>query len=657
MKQIITAEQLLFLKRHSLVVLFICYLPHITNQPIWLLFTFIAAITYRVIADSFHYAPLPWWMRAFVVISFLFVLSSIPISSSFFISLLLTFIILKCLELNTIRDLKALILSNFLLIFSALIISQDLLMIGYMFFALFANLSLMIKLSAPEVPLRKISSKSGKQLLIIIPFSLLLFYVFPRFEPLWRIPNATKVNTSLDDKLTPGSLSGMFGDDSTVMQITFTKEPVLRGYWRGMTMSFYNGETWYTADYDAKKLNILPSLSRQRSADYEILLEPTHRKYLYYQGFVVASEPHLLFSTNHGLLRRNQSIVNKRFAYAAKVSKAPYQPLNSKEYAQSTQLPPNANPRLTAWTKNIYRQQHFNTKSFTTYLKNYIHDQPFWYSLNPPPLGFTNNQMDKFWFDTQAGYCEHYASALTFILRTAGIPARVVVGYYGGEWNPFTRAITIKQNHAHAWLEYWQEDVGWQRFDPTTFIPPSRIDSAIYNRNMMLSAQHEDMTLADFSWRARILLIRNSLKFYTERWFTYYNHHTQQHLLRNLGLQRIKSDQLLQISVTAIPVFFILLGLYYQWRQRVRLDPLIHEYHALQHSFRLFDLRIKPSDTLKQQCDSLTNKMPALSSTLNEFIKRYEQLRLIRDSENKKDNKRQTILLFRQLRIKLTEYK
>ncbi len=195
-----------------------------------------------MVADTFHYAPLPWWARLIIVIAFLFMLSSIPISSGFFISLLLTFVILKCLELNTVRDLKALILSNYLLIFSGLIVSQDLWMVVYLFVAVFANLSLMIKLSAPEVPLSQISSKSGMQLLIIIPLSILLFYVFPRLDPLWRIPTVTKLNASLEEKMNAGSIVGMFGDDSTAMQITFAKQPILRGYWRGILLSFYNGK-------------------------------------------------------------------------------------------------------------------------------------------------------------------------------------------------------------------------------------------------------------------------------------------------------------------------------------------------------------------------------------------------------------------------------
>ncbi len=112
---------------------------------------------------------------------------------------------------------------------------------------------------------------------------------------------------------------------------------------------------------------------------------------------------------------------------------------------EATQLPSNINPRLNAWAKNQFANSQQNIQAFIIFLQDYIHQQPFWYTLTPPALDSTNrNQMDSFWFDTKKGYCEYYASAVTYILRAAGIPARVVIGYHGGEWNPITHAITIQ---------------------------------------------------------------------------------------------------------------------------------------------------------------------------------------------------------------------
>ena len=77
------------------------------------------------------------------------------------------------------------------------------------------------------------------------------------------------------------------------------------------------------------------------------------------------------------------------------------------------------------------------------------------------------------------GFCSHYAGALVYILRAANIPARVVGGYQGGEINPLTGHVVVRQYLAHAWVEYWQENKGWQRVDPTAAVAPSRIHDSL----------------------------------------------------------------------------------------------------------------------------------------------------------------------------------
>lgn len=643
-------QSLITLKRYALLVLFICYIPHITTQPAWLFVLFLAAIGYRVIADYYSTPPLPWWVRLGIVSSCLFLLSGNIFSSGFFIRFLVAFVVLKCVELNTTRDLKVLILCNFLLMFSALIVTQDLWIIIYLFVAIFSNLALMIKLSAPEVSLSQITSKSGQQLLIVIPLSILLFYVFPRIDPLWKVPSMSKVSTGLDEKMMPGSVAGLFYDDSTVMQITFKKNPILRGYWREMILNFFNGQSWYPSLYSYSGFSILSGLKANEVADYDILLEPTQKKWLFYDGYPMAGKPTLLFSPNHGLVRTNKENIIKRFSYAIKVQLAPYRALSSDERTEATQLPGKINPRLSAWAKEQFAKANQDPKVFIDFLRQYIHEQSFWYTLTPPSLMASENQMDTFWFESQKGFCEHYASAVTFILRSAGIPSRIILGYYGGKWNPITNSITIPQNSAHAWLEYWQEGTGWRQLDPTSFIASTRIDKTIQTRDSYFSSQGGYASLFEAPWRQKISLLIDSARFYSERWFFLYNQTTQQNLLQNMGLGKWSAEELLQAFVSLVPLLFILIGLYYHWQQKRSLDPLLVEYHLLQNEFRRLHVATHPSATLKQQCESIIEKVPALHSTMNNFMLRYEQLRLMGSVDDEKANKKQVILLFKKLR-------
>ena len=88
-----------------------------------------------------------------------------------------------------------------------------------------------------------------------------------------------------------------------------------------------------------------------------------------------------------------------------------------------------------------------------------FHDDGFTYDLDAPPLD--RDSIDDFLFNTKTGFCEHYASAFTFLMRAAGIPARVVVGYQGGYWNAFAHYLLIRQSDAHAWSEVWLAGRGW----------------------------------------------------------------------------------------------------------------------------------------------------------------------------------------------------
>jgi transglutaminase-like putative cysteine protease len=639
---------LLALKRHALIVFLICYVPLAMTQPAWLFILFSAIVGYGLLEDYYSAPPTRWWVHLMLIIGCLFLLGRTIFISGFFIRFFLAFIILKYLEVRSIRDIKIIILCNFFVILSALVVTQELWIILYLLVAIAANFSIMLKLSAPEVSFNQISSKNGLQLLIIIPLSLLLFYVFPRINPLWQMPSLEKSKISLSDKMTPGSIADLFDDDRTAMQITFTNNnPVLNGYWRAVILNYYTGETWYLGIYKYSSFQTLNELKENELPDYEILLEPTQIRWLPYLDNPVAARTDLIFDPNHGLIRENKRPITERFSYSIKAQLQPYQALNSTDYAEATQLP-NLNPRLRDWAKEQFEKANKDPAAFIAFLRQYIHEQPFWYSLQPPGLNANINQMDTFWFDTQKGFCEHYASAVTFILRATGIPARVVLGYHGGQWNPITHSITIQQHRAHAWIEYWQEGAGWQLLDPTFFIARERIDKNIQARQQ--EQLNQAFSISATSWGRGIIFMLDSVRFYSERWFLFYNQNTQKNLLQYVGLGNWDTYQLLQISVVSIPLFFFLIGLYYSWWQRRRLDPLLHEYHLLQNEFRKLNIATPPSATLNQQCTTLVSKVPALSHVLSSFIYRYEELRLKQVQGDDKPNKRETILLFKKLR-------
>jgi transglutaminase-like putative cysteine protease len=650
----ISQKKLIMLKQQVMLALFICYIPHIASEPWWLFGIFSAAIGYRLLADYYNYSRIPTWIIVLLTWGCLLLLYGSALTIEFYIRCFLIFVIFKCMETYALRDLKVLIICNFYLIFSALIIVQELWIIPYLIVAIFANLAIMLKLSASEVTLKQMSSKSSKQLLIAIPLSILLFFVFPRIIPHWNVPALAKGSVGLADTMSPGSVSELFDDDSVAMQITFNKNPILNGYWRGIILSFYTGETWNSTWYNYLNSVHLPELAANETPDYQVLLEPKQKKWLLYNGYPVAGEPNLIFSPSHWLARQNRQPITQRVIYSLKVQAAPYKELSHNEYLETTQLPNEINPRLTAWAKEQFAKTHNDVKSFIIFLRNYIHQQSFWYTLTPPGLGADRNHMDVFWFDTQKGYCEHYSSAVTFILRAVGIPSRVILGYYGGQWNPVANAVTIHQNDAHAWLEYWQTGVGWQLLDPTSFVAAERIDRTIQNHQTYLQ-EEDNIDLSELSFGQKITFYFESAQYFTERWLLYYDPNSQQDLLVNAGLGEWNTGELLQASVGFLAGFFLLLGLFYHIWQRKIQDPLLVEYHLLQKEFRRLNIVTHTSATITQQCKALIDKVPTLTPILSAFFVRYEQLRLKQPDSNSKENKKETIALFRTLRQTLSQ--
>lgn len=651
----------LTMTRHVLLVMLLCYLPHFISAPWWIFIIIFLAIGYRLVADYYgYYSHLKLWIRISIIIICFYLLKinyENFISSECFIGFLLIYISLKCTEIQEFRDLKVLVLCNFLLIFAALLSIQELWIIIYLIVAILANLSLMLKLNAPQASLRQIGGKSIKQILIAIPLTLILFYIFPRMtHPLWSLPSQSSGRMGFNESMTPGSITKLFNDESTALRVTFKEKPILNGYWKGIFLNFFDGNSWTLKFRQRKFLSPLKPLPPTDLADYEILLEPHQKKWLFYTGYPLAARPNLLFAANIGLVNYGQKKIERRFVYALDIKKAtPYQLLSSSERQENIQLPDAFNPKLNAWAKTQFALVHNNLNAFINFLKQYINQQPFWYSLNPSNSD-DKNQMDIFWFDTKRGFCEHYAGAVTEILRAVGIPAHVVLGYHGGTWNPLGQYLTLKQNDAHAWIEYWQDGVGWQEFDPTSFINPARIDQEIKN------AEDFRMTLANYNtettpWLQQVSLFFNSARFFADRWLLFYNQETQRALLKNLGLSNWNPIYLLKIALFSIVFFIIIFGFLFHWLQKRREDPLLSEYHLLQKEFRRFNISTVPHATLHQQCINLGQQVPSLTPILFAFLNQYDKLRFCRFYTHTKENKKATLKLFRSLRKNLNQTK
>ncbi|HEV8077704.1 MAG TPA: transglutaminase-like domain-containing protein, partial [Marinobacter sp.] len=196
--------------------------------------------------------------------------------------------------------------------------------------------------------------------------------------------------------------------------------------------------------------------------------------------------------------------------------------------------------------------------------------EPYFYTLRPPAM--PDDGIDALLFDVKRGFCAHYAGAMTFVLRAAGIPARVVVGYQGGEPGAGDEYLIVRQYDAHAWVEGWFEGEGWVRLDPTAAIAPSRIESGLREAMAEEGSFLEDSWLSPQKYGNVTLLTWASLQldrinYQWQRWVVGYQGQSQMDLLSRLPGGFTLRD-LGYVSAGTVAVALLLAGLISAWRDR-----------------------------------------------------------------------------------------
>jgi transglutaminase-like putative cysteine protease len=330
-------------------------------------------------------------------------------------------------------------------------------------------------------PLKKRIGTSVFIISLAAPLMLVLFILFPRVQgPLWGLPSdANAGRTGLSDTISPGNISELAQSDDIAFRVKFidSPPPKSRLYWRGIVLEHYDGRAWTQNPVYARTAIPATLLTRGAPVRYQVTLEPNGRRWLFALE-LPGNAPTL--ANNKAMIAHDRQIVvakpiNDRVRYEAE-SYVDFilQPQESNAVLRNDLLLPRGyNPATLEFARQL-RAQYSDDMQLVKAVLRFFHDEQFSYTLEPPLLG--RDSVDEFLFTTRAGFCEHYASAFTVLMRAAGIPSRVVAGYQGGEINPVDGFMAVRQSDAHAWAEVWLQDRGWVRVDPTAAVAPNRIE-------------------------------------------------------------------------------------------------------------------------------------------------------------------------------------
>ena len=366
-----------------------------------------------------------------------------------------------------------------------------------------------------------------------VPLMLLLFLVMPRLGSLWTVPQpAPEGVMGIDDVLSPGDLSRLGSSDALALRVEFdgAAPPRDQLYWRGLVLSRFDGRRWsriepweYAHEARPRHDGTGPQpwerqVERRGSAQrYQVIIEPTGNGRLFALNAPFPETPEVLLHRDLTLTRTIPVTSRWNYRVASWLDhRVEAGELTAVQRQQQTALPGTGNPRAREqaqrWRAEAGSEVEFIDRVLAYYRSDFI------YSLRAPLLGA--DAVDEFLWSTRRGFCEHFAGSFAFLMRAAGIPARVVVGYQGGEYHPGVGYLIVRQYDAHAWTEVWLPERGWVRVDPTAAVAPERIELSMSEildggRGVLADAPLAGGGLGRAGWLSRL---RMQLDYYDYLW-------------------------------------------------------------------------------------------------------------------------------------------
>ncbi|MGH8482750.1 MAG: transglutaminaseTgpA domain-containing protein, partial [Nevskiaceae bacterium] len=482
-----------------LAVLALVVAPHLWRMPPWIGAVVIAIGAWRGLAAWRQWRLPPQWLKVTLVLATVAaVLASHPgrFGQHAGTALLVAMLLLKLLEMRSRRDVLVVVALCYFVMLTHFLFSQELWTILYLGLCAVTVTAVLVEANHPGAPLapRETLPLSAGMVALALPLMVALFVLFPRVPgPLWGLPaDAGAARSGISDTMSPGDISSLIQSDEVAFRVVFRgPPPAMRDrYWRGPVLSYFDGRRWsapfrgdeYFRMYDPQtRLHAFAPTHAELSGQavpYEVTLEPHRQHWLFALDLPDARQlPHETQLTGYYQLL-SRPLVKERLRYAlASSPRYRLEPDLAEQWQRSARrLPDGRNPLAQALARQ-WRDEGLDDAQVIERALRLFRTQEFFYTLEPPRLGA--DPVDEFLFETRRGFCEHYSSAFTVLMRAAGIPARVVVGYQGGELNEVGGYYVVRQADAHAWSEVWLEGSGWIRVDPTAAVAPSRVESGL----------------------------------------------------------------------------------------------------------------------------------------------------------------------------------
>ena len=624
-------------QRSLILALGLVVVPHIVRLPVWITLFVSATLVYKLATLRFSKLIPPRLLVTLFAFG-MFAAVGLHYSTLFGrdagVSLLVGMLFLKLFETRSYRDAMVMLSMSYFVIITNFFYTQSVPTAFYMFFIVgYITLAIISLNAGPAIiPWREKLRLVIPLTVLAVPIMLLLFILFPRIPgPLWGLPqDVYNTKSGLSDTMTPGDISQLALSNAVAFRVKFTSEIPRQEllYWRAIVMHDFDGRSWRPRENISQTLK--PHIEYKGSpVEYTVTLEPHQQRWLF--ALDLPDPQHLKQKTSHhrltfdvnGQVMASGPVINLTKYSLSSYSK--YQFGNSLSAADRTMYLalPDYNPRTIALGQTL-RKAGATSKDIL-FLALKLFNSSFTYTLRPPILG--KHTVDEFLFETKRGFCEHFSSSFTVLMRAAGVPARVVTGYQGGELNPLGDYLAVKQSDAHAWSEIWLDGQGWVRVDPTSAVSPARIerglDQAIplsENPRFLLNRHSELLNHLGLAWDA----INNRWN----EWILGYGPEMQNLFLNFLGIQNTTAYNLVLILSVALLVCIACIAfISFKRSRRHYTDKVQKQYLKLCHKLSKAGYFRRPYDGPLNFLHRIENKNAALAAKLKPTFQIYIALR------------------------------